>query len=157
MRRRTLTTLSLAVLLLVPAAPVRAEDAKTEDAKGEARKLEGNWKVLSIDAGGRLQDPGPGAQQVVILGDQLTHKMKGGEGPTYRFTVDPSQKPKAMDWLKNDGSTTGGVYELDGDDLMLCFPLPPTERKEGERLKRPGSFDAKDQPVILVTAKQQKQ
>ena len=151
MRQRTLITPCLATLLILPANLLRADDAKDE-----AKKLEGTWKVVSVDAGGRLQDSGSGPQQVVIQGDQITLKMKGGEGPTYRFTVDPSQKPKAMDWFKKDASTIGGVYELDGDDLKLCFPLVPSERKEGERLKRPTGFDTKDQPVILVTARREK-
>jgi uncharacterized protein (TIGR03067 family) len=83
--------------------------------------------------------------------------MKSGDGPTFRFEVDSSQKPKTMDWFKKDESTIGGIYALDGDELKLCFPLVPTKRKEGERLKRPGSFDTKDNPVMVMTAKRKKE
>ncbi len=120
---------ALTAALVVAALPALA--ALADDAQDEAKKLEGDWNVTAVEAGGKTQDPAAGAQQVVLQGDQLTLKMKGGEGPTYRFTVDPSQKPKAMDWLKKDGSTIGGIYELDGDDLKLCFPLAPAEAEGG--------------------------
>jgi uncharacterized protein (TIGR03067 family) len=135
---RIAVTLALAFLAACPVL-TRADDAK---------KLEDDWKVVSADSGGRVSDKSPGPQLVIIRGDQITLKMKEGEGRTFRFTVDPSQKPKAMDWLKKDGSGIGGIYELDGDDLKICFPLVPSERKDGERLKRPANFDAKENPVI---------
>ena len=153
MLRHTQTVCALAVGMLLACA---AALTRADDAKDDAKKLEGDWNVVSVDAGGRLQDKGAGPKQVAIRGDQITLKMKDGDGPTYRFTVDPSQKPKTMDWFQKDDSTIGGIYELDGDDLKLCFPLVPSERKEGERLKRPGSFDTKDQPVVVVTARREK-
>jgi uncharacterized protein (TIGR03067 family) len=148
-------TLMLAALTLamLAACPILTRADETKD---EAKKLEGDWKVVSADSGGRVSDKTPGPQQVVIRGDQITLKMKNGEGPTFRFTVDPSQKPKAMDWLKKDGSGIGGIYELDGDDLKICFPLVPSERKDGERLKRPANFDAKENPVMLLIVRREK-
>jgi hypothetical protein len=68
----------------------------------------------------------------------------------------PSQKPKSMDWIKKDGSAIGGIYELDGDDLKICFPLAPSERKKGDRLNRPAGFDAKENPVMLLTVQREK-
>jgi uncharacterized protein (TIGR03067 family) len=147
---RIAVILALALLATCPAL------ARADDAKDEAKKLEGDWKVVSADSGERVSDKSPGPQQVIIRGDQITLKMKDGEGPTFRFTVDPSQKPKEMDWLKKDGSGIGGIYELDGDDLKICFPLVPSERKDGERLKRPANFDAKENPVMILTVRREK-
>ena len=42
------------------------------------------------------------------------------------FKIDPSKKPKAIDFTAADGSAKGkpskGIYELDGDTLNLLQP-----------------------------------
>jgi uncharacterized protein (TIGR03067 family) len=53
----------------------------------------------------------------------------------YRFKLDPSQKPTAIDLVHADdragrpkGTKVACLYELDGDLLRLCFPANPKER-----------------------------
>jgi uncharacterized protein (TIGR03067 family) len=153
MTRRCFAT--LAALALAAAAADKPDDA----AKDEMKKLEGTWAVVSVEAMGKAADKekDPVPQQVVFKDDKITLKMRDGDGPTFVFAVDPGQKPKAMNWIKEaDGSHIGGIYSLDGDELKLCFPLVPKERKEGETLKRPENFDTKDKPVMLLTAKREK-
>jgi hypothetical protein len=60
-----------------------------------------------------------------------------------KIIVDPSKKPKTIDYDVIDGPAKGkkllGIYELEGDTLKSCFAAPDAERptdftgKEGER------------------------
>ena len=60
-----------------------------------------------------------------------------------KITLDPSKKPKTIDYLVSDGPTKGqkllGIYEIEGDTLKSCFGAPgagrPTEfsGKTGQR------------------------
>jgi hypothetical protein len=43
-------------------------------------------------------------------------------------------------------------YEDAEITLKLCFALVPKQRKEGETLKRPESFDTKDKPRWLSSS-----
>jgi hypothetical protein len=63
---RMLAALTLAMLAACPVL------TRADEAKDEAKKLEGDWKVVSADSGGRVSDKTPGPQQVVIRGDQIT-------------------------------------------------------------------------------------
>ncbi len=49
-----------------------------------------------------------------------------------RITIDPSKKPKTIDYDVIDGPTKGkrhlGIYELDGDTFKSCFGAPGAER-----------------------------
>jgi uncharacterized protein (TIGR03067 family) len=42
-----------------------------------------------------------------------------------KFSIDPSKKPKTIDYQVSDGPTKGqkhlGIYELSGDTLKSCF------------------------------------
>ena len=49
-----------------------------------------------------------------------------------KIAIDPSKKPKTIDYEVTDGPTKGkkhwGIYELDGDTLKSCFGAPGAER-----------------------------
>src|SRR5262249_33200073 len=49
-----------------------------------------------------------------------------------KYTVDPAQRPRAIDYAMTDGPTRGktqlGIYELDGDRVKFCFAAPGKER-----------------------------
>jgi hypothetical protein len=57
-----------------------------------------------------------------------------------KFTIDPSKKPKTIDYQMTDGFTKGqkqlGIYEFDGENVKFCFSKPgeerPAEFKAGE-------------------------
>jgi uncharacterized protein (TIGR03067 family) len=70
----------------------------------------------------------------VTMGDQVFLKAK--------ITIDPSKKPKTIDYDMTDGFSKGkkqlGIYELDRDTFKACFNSPgaerPTEFKAGAGL-----------------------
>ena len=49
-----------------------------------------------------------------------------------KITIDPTKKPKTIDYQVIDGPTKGkkhlGIYELAGDTLKSCFGAPGAER-----------------------------
>jgi uncharacterized protein (TIGR03067 family) len=151
MRTRFLLVAAVGLLLLGADAP-----KDKEAAKDEAKKLEGTWKVVSGEAGGMKVEDEKLLKEIVFQGDKLTLKQdKGGQEGTFR--VDPSQKPKALDFIvTRDGKdlTIPLIYSLDGDELKVVIPLvEPGKLKD---VKRPDSFETKDKPLILLTAKRDK-
>jgi uncharacterized protein (TIGR03067 family) len=49
-----------------------------------------------------------------------------------KVTIDPTKKPKAIDYEMTEGPTKGkthlGIYELDGDTVKFCFAAPGKDR-----------------------------
>ncbi len=49
-----------------------------------------------------------------------------------KITVDPSRKPRTIDYQMTEGFTKGkrqlGIYEVDGDTFKACFGKPGAER-----------------------------
>lgn len=126
---------------------IEKADAKPEGkdpAKKEMALLQGEWSMISGTADGQVLPEAYLAQSkrvckddetTVTIGPQLLMKAK--------FTIDPSQKPKTIDYDVIDGFTKGkkhlGIYELEGDTVRFCFGGPGAERpadfssKSGDR------------------------
>jgi uncharacterized protein (TIGR03067 family) len=121
------TALVIAVLALVGAAG--AQDAL----KKEMAQLEGEWSMVSgqangaampeatVNSGKRVATDG---ETTITFGGQVYFKAK--------FSVDPTKKPKAIDYTMTEGPTKGrthlGIYELDGDTVRFCFAAPGADR-----------------------------
>jgi uncharacterized protein (TIGR03067 family) len=90
--------------------------------------------------------------RMTITAKELTIQGRDGSMFSLPFTVDPTKKPKAIDfrlgggdgWLKISGNFKG-IYELDGDSLKLCI---------GSGDERPAKFS--DQGAALIVLKRQK-
>jgi uncharacterized protein (TIGR03067 family) len=71
---------------------------------------------------------------------ETTISMSGQLYFKAKFSIDPTKKPKAIDYVMTDGPTKGkthlGIYELDGDTVKFCFAAPGKDR--------PTEFTAKD-------------
>src|SRR5438270_744023 len=130
------TLLALAVpVLLVAAEP--AADAVKKDMTA----LEGDWTMVSAERDGQAvpEEYVKSAKRVfkdgtvkVSFGDMVFMEAK--------VTVDPSKKPKHMDYEVTDGPSKGqkhlGIYEIDGDTIKFCF----ASAEQG----RPADFTAKE-------------
>ena len=117
----------IAVLALVGAAA--AQDAIQK----EMAQLEGSWSMVSGEANGMSMP-----KEIVTSGKRIA---KDGEttitigGQVYfkaKFSIDPTKKPRAIDYTMTEGPTKGkthlGIYELDGDTVKFCFAAPGKER-----------------------------
>ena len=126
-------------MFVLVAAGVAQDAVKTEMAK-----LDGSWSMVSGEANGQAMPKdmvndgkrvAKDGETSIAFGGQIFFKAK--------FTVDPTKKPKSIDYVMTEGLTKGktqfGIYELDGDTVKFCFAAPgkdrPTEfaAKEGSQ------------------------
>jgi len=127
-------------LVIVSACLVLAAGCSKEDpTKRDWEKLQGVWTLVAAEIdGGKSEVGAKFSMRVEIKGDkyELTHVEEGKKEKTRgAIKVDPSQKPKAVDFRYKQLGLKG-IYELDGDSLKVCFHLV-----EGE--PRPKEFSAK--------------
>jgi uncharacterized protein (TIGR03067 family) len=141
MRPLVLTVLTAGFILSLPAV-----GEEKDAAKADREKMQGTWETVKAEIGGMpLPDDVVRNLKIVIKGNMMTVVgvpeiiQQYSEGT---YVLDPSTKPKSIDFkvLKGDkkGDDPEGIYELNGDDLRLCFQLVgkdrPTEfvTKEGQ-------------------------
>ena len=125
------------------AVAAAASAAESELVKKDMAKLQGQWVMVSGSANGQpipeeirdqLKRVYKGDELTVMMGDELFFKAK--------VTIDPSKKPKTIDYEMKEGANAGktqlGIYEFEGDKFKSCFAAPgverPTEFKPGEKL-----------------------
>ena len=119
------------------------------DDKGSVKKegaaLQGEWAMVSGTANGmpipeqmvkNMKRVCKGGEVTVTMGEQIFMKAK--------VKLDPSAKPKTVDFEVTDGPNKGkkllGIYEVEGDTFKSCFAAPDAERpkdftsKEGDML-----------------------
>jgi uncharacterized protein (TIGR03067 family) len=105
----------------------------SDDAKKEMTLLEGEWSMVSGEASGQAL-PAETAKTgkrsakdggvAITFGERVYFKAK--------YTIDPTKKPKAIDYTMTEGTTKGkthlGIYELNGDTVKFCFAAPDKDR-----------------------------
>jgi uncharacterized protein (TIGR03067 family) len=130
---------SYALLVLAAGLSLAADDNKKGPMDRDYGKLEGTWKVVSLEVGGmKIPPEAIKNSRLIIKGKEFTMKEMIA---TYRgnFVIDSSKKPKTID-IKftggpEKGNTSLGIYELNGDELKLCLTITGK--------KRPTEFAAK--------------
>ena len=125
-----LCTLSWIVVAAL-AGSLAAEDS--DEAKADIAKMQGEWSMVSGSADGTAM---PAelltAAKRVCKGNET--KVTIGETVILQatITVDPSKKPKTIDYKATDGPTKGkshlGIYEFDAETVKYCFAAPDAER-----------------------------
>jgi uncharacterized protein (TIGR03067 family) len=125
---RCLLLISLAVVTLTSAA---AEDS--EPVKKDMTALQGQWSMVSGSADGQPMPEQMRTQMKRICkGDELTVTMGAQTFMKAKISINPSSKPKAIDYEMTEGVTKGkkqlGIYELDGDSFKSSFGAPGAER-----------------------------
>src|SRR6266513_3197000 len=128
---KTLQNALLIGLTLLTAAPVLAED--NEAAKKDLAALQGEWSMVSGSADGQaMPDDMRKQMKRVCKGDETTTTMGDQVFLKAKITIDPSKKPKTIDYQVLDGFTKGktqlGIYEVEGDTFKACFAKPGGER-----------------------------
>jgi uncharacterized protein (TIGR03067 family) len=128
------------------------------EVKGDEAMIQGTWKVVFIEEGGRKVPPcdldrtlrafEEMQMKVVITKDRYTVKAKDLTFGSKPYKLDPSRRPRwfDLDSLRTpEGKELGpnlGIYELKGDDLKICL---------GKSAKdRPTSFDSSQDSAVDV-------
>jgi uncharacterized protein (TIGR03067 family) len=118
---------------LTTAAISLARAADDPAVKKDMAGLQGEWSMVSGSADGQpMPDQMLKQSKRVCKGDETTTTVAGKLFMKAKFTIDPSKKPKTIDYEMTDGFTKGkrqlGIYELDGDTFKSCFAGPGIER-----------------------------
>lgn len=121
--------LALSPWLLSLSAVADDKDA----AKADLAMFQGEWSMVSGLADGQgVPDAMLATGKRVCKDDETTVTLGGQLILKARFTLDPTQKPKAIDYEVTDGPTKGrkhlGIYEVEKDNLKFCFGSPGAER-----------------------------
>lgn len=128
---KTMRTTFLIALAAVTILSAWAADDQT--VKKDMAQLQGEWSMVSGSANGQsMPDETRRQMKRVCKGDETTTTMGGQMFMKAKITIDPSAKPKTIDYQMTDGFTKGktqlGIYEVDGDTLKSCFGKPDAER-----------------------------
>jgi uncharacterized protein (TIGR03067 family) len=141
--KQTVKTLGLTVALGIALA---AAPATGDDARSDLARLKGTW----------IRELNGKTYIVNFNGEKFATIFEFAEGTTTSsgtITIDPTRKPKHMDWKfaagtgrgeKLKGKTAQTIYQLDGDTFTFC-----ARRKDG----RPEHFPDKegvDEYIYLV-------
>jgi uncharacterized protein (TIGR03067 family) len=127
-----------------------------DDAKQDLKQLQGEWIVVAAERdGNKLPEESAKNMQLVIKDDTIEiSEDKTAENPRVEIAtlvLDPSKKPKQLDVkpTPKDAKPAYGIYELNGDNLKLCWA------REGQ--ERPTAFGTKpDSRFILLVLKRAK-
>ena len=107
--------------------------ADDQSVKKDMEQLQGEWSMVSGSADGQPM-PEQMLKQMkrVCKGDEATTTMGGQVYLKAKITIDPSKKPKTIDYQMTGGFTKGtkqlGIYEVEGDTFRSCFGKPGAER-----------------------------
>jgi uncharacterized protein (TIGR03067 family) len=137
---RTIRNAFFIALAAVILSSARAEE--NEAVKKDMAQLQGEWSMVSGSADGQpMPDEMRKQMKRVCRGDEATTTMAGQLYIKAKITIDPSKKPKTIDYQMTDGFTKGkkqlGIYEVDGDTFSSCFGKPGAERPT-EFTSKPG-------------------
>jgi uncharacterized protein (TIGR03067 family) len=80
---------------------------------------------------------------MVFTADKVTIPAKDITQKEVTYKLDPSQKPKHIDFLMPEDRIAKGIYLLDGDTLTVCV----SEKEDDER---PKEFESKEGSSIVL-------
>src|SRR5262245_8024318 len=101
--------------------------------KKDMDQLRGEWSMVSGTADGQpMPEEMRKQMKRVCKRDEITVTAGGQTFIKAKVTIDPSKKPKTIDYEMTDGFTKGkkqlGIYGLEGDTFKSCFGAPGGER-----------------------------
>lgn len=122
-----LSGISTALVMLVAMTAV-AEDAKELAIKQDRKLIEGTWAVVELQVNGNKAEEADARKLTVVNGSDGSWALLSGgkEVAKGTSTIDPTQKPKTLDFSSSEGEDKGklylGVYEYLGENRrQMCF------------------------------------
>ena len=123
-------TMRITFLIGLVAVTISSAWAADDQAvKKDLAQLQGEWLMVSGSADGQsMPDEIRKQMKRVCKGDEATTTMAGRVYIKAKITLDPSKKPKNIDYQMTEGFTKGktqlGIYEVEGDTFKACFGSP---------------------------------
>ena len=121
-----------------------ADDAKDEAIKKDRKFIEGTWQVVALEVNGTKAKDEDAKKLKVVNGSDGTWSLfsEGKEISKGTSTIDPTKKPKTIDFTPTEGEGKGnhylGIYELGDKTRKMCFAQPGKDRPT-ELASAPGS------------------
>ncbi len=123
--------------------------AGTDDVRKELKALQGTWKAVALEAGGKALPKEAVPDFTFIIGAEGKSTGKTAQGDyTATILVNPKSDPKTIDNLHESGAQKGkkqcGVYKLEGNKLTVCMTRPGVEETD-----RPKDFATKETANVV--------
>jgi uncharacterized protein (TIGR03067 family) len=154
--RKTFFGLSVVAVMLAAIATIAfADDAKEAAIKKDRKQIEGTWRVIELVIDGNKATEEDAKKFTVVNGSDGTWILRDEDREINRgtSTIDPTKKPKAIDFTVTEGDGKGnqhkGICELGTKTRRLCF-APEGKERPTEFSSAPGSGH------ILVTFEREK-
>ena len=104
--------------------------------KPDAEAIQGTWIVAACELEAKLLPLSAFKELRYGLHKDGKWTLEGGPGfPKAKagtYTLNPKDKLKTVDLIPNDGPFKGktfkGIYQLEGDEMKMCFAFPGKER-----------------------------
>ena len=118
------------LMLALVAGFLVAADAPSDMVKKEKEKLKGSWVPHSALKDGKVPSDFKAEKRWTIMEDKVTVTLRDGDKVVdyFSYTIDPTQKPAAMDVKLFDGPAKGkvikAIYSVEGDTLRVCAAIP---------------------------------
>lgn len=155
MRSSLFGSLVIGALLAAIGAIASADDAKDEAINKDRKQIEGTWRVVALVVNGNQVMEEDAKKLTVVNGSDGTWSIRseGNEVTKGTSTIDPTKKPKTLDFTPTEGEGKGnlhlGIYELGEKTRKMCF-APPVKERPTEFSSTAGSEH------ILVTFEREK-
>jgi uncharacterized protein (TIGR03067 family) len=133
--KRHFFALSVIVGMLAALATIAtADDAKEAAVKKDRKQLAGTWRVMEIVIDGSKLPEEDARKLTVANGADGTWSLRSENDEMSKgtSTIDPTKKPKTIDFTKTEGDGKGdqyiGIYEIGENTRRLCFVPAEKER-----------------------------
>jgi len=135
-----------AMLVLAAGLLVAADTPQEGTIPKDFQDLQGTWQVTSVTSDGKdIPAEEIKGFKVRIQGDKYTLEVDKQVLEEGQLKVDSSQKPKTIDSIAATGANKGksqrGIYEVEGDNLKICFAPPGKDQRPTELASKPGSLN----------------
>jgi uncharacterized protein (TIGR03067 family) len=140
----------LLVVGTILTAIASADDLKNEAIKRDRQQIAGKWQIVALEINGNKSKAEDAKKLTVVntADGRWSLRSEGNEVSKGTSTLDPTKKPKTIDFTPTDGGGNGnkylGIYELGENSRKLCFA--PAESG------RPTEFSAKtgSQNILVI-------
>jgi uncharacterized protein (TIGR03067 family) len=123
---------------------IAAGNDKQEAVQQERKKYEGTWRVIFLQADGNQAAENDAKKIMVVNRGDGTWSIKIEDKEIAKGTseIDPTKKPKTIDFTPTEGSEKGkvflGIYDIKENCRKLCY-APAGKERPTEFSSTPGS------------------
>ena len=118
------------------------KDKRNKAMNAELQKLDGMWRLVSLEIGGNAVDPETWGRNVRReFSGTAVHFHSGTRVTRSEIRIDPSKTPGWIDETWVTGKRTHGIYERKGNTLRL-FLVPADEKRPTQFKTRDGTKEA---------------